>query len=682
MMGAGLLQFQAQILDITHESPLFRPPAFPPPRDFTVSLTRNGKPLSAYGDDCWDFSGWNIPSLNFRRYNLSRGNLDLVKQSTFFVIYHPRLFPGRLSSCRGYFQTLMKIAYVCDEHGILISDLHKFPRMFPLIADALLGSNGDARITMLHKFNVWSDELGFCIGSSRLLEFLRKRSKKHQHVQTPYIPPRIWTYQIQRLTEVLDDVDQHERSVENAFEWLMQAYRHNLKSAPNIRYASPFIHSHLHRSRRVVYDGKFDDFLQRHGLLDLFRRWIGANKASREEGDYRVHTFAKYLTFVRDVSVLYILNFSLQRNTEGCSLRTDCFHVEKDQNLGNVYYLAGETTKTHNDSSARWVVPATVKKAVDAATKVAHLRLSALPEDLPLSKKDRDTPYLLFPSTEPWSASPSKIRTTADVHGQVLTQRKLDYSQIFRRDLKLFDGDEICINEEDAKLALSLTPNLDKREWFKVGEPWKFTAHQLRRTLAVNMFASDLVSASSLQHQMKHLSRTMTLYYGRHHTNLRLNSEAEKTLILESYDSTYRNLVDVVENDEEYVKPHGKIYDFNSIPELVTGGEEKKLMKLIKAGVVGIRRTALGFCMKKEHCEYGGIESISMCAGGEGGGICADAIFRRKDKDKLLRLRENHRNELERLPKDSMRGGALKQEIHAIGVYLDVIKRDRSEAGE
>ncbi len=676
-MGRMALQFQAPVPEVTSDSELYSPPSFPPPINFTLSLTSDGKQLSTYGDDYWDFSGWDRSrNFNFRRQNLSSENLNLAKQAMFFVMYHPRLFPGTLESCKPYFLTLVKVAKVCDEQRILISNLHRFPRVFTLIADALLeGSKGVSSIACLHKLNMWGDDLGFGIGNEQLLLLLRKRAKKHQHVQHPYIPPRIWAYQIQRLSEVLDDFVQHQNAIERAFDCLANACLHNRKVASS-RYQSPFSPGPKHDSRRIVFKGGFGDFLERHGLLGLFQRWIGGSLYTKQ-GSYRLQAFTRYLTFVRDVSLIYIINFSLQRVSEVSSLRSNCFHVEKDPNLGVVCYLSGETTKTVRDSNARWIVPEGIKKAVDVAAKVANLRLSVFPEAVSLSEEDRVNPRLLFPVTEPWGGEMPKIRAEAERYGRVVLDRKLSFSRIADPDFKLFDDEIIQLTEEDAHLALSLTPNLNEKEWFGVGKPWHFSAHQLRRTLAVNMFASNVVSTSSIQHQMKHLSRAMTLYYGRHHTNLFLNTEAEKVLIMESYDSAYRTLVDVVENQEENVRPHGKIPWFDSVVDLIEAGEERRLMKLIRSGGVGIRKTALGFCMKEEHCEYGGIESISKCGGGDGGGICSDAIFATKNRDRLLRLQKSHKEKIEQEPDKSMRVGSLRQEIYAIEVYLNVIERDR-----
>lgn len=674
-MGS-ILQFKVPTSLVTPESPLYHPPSFPPPNDWPVSVDRKGNPLSIFGDDYWDFSALGYYGFNFGRHGLSDQNLVLLKQAMVFIMYHPKLFPGKLKSCRSYFDLLVKIGSVCEHHGITIRDLHKFPRIFPSVVEALQSARFQDKISQLHKLKLYENELGFSIASDGLLRLLARDVQEYVAVQHPYIPSRLWNYQIERLSEALTDFVRHQDAIEKAFKWMHRAYKHNLEVAP-ASHQSPFTGRHLHRSRRVVYEGNFEHFLHKRGLLGLFKRWLEPENKTVYGYSYSTQAFSKYLTFVRDASILFILNFSMQRRQEAVSLRSDCFHVERDRYLGDVCFLFGETTKTDEDSDARWVVPNTVKKAVDVCSWVARLRLTALPEDLDLSEEDKVNPHLMFPSTEPWSSNSSKLQATLARHGVLVSKRGFDYDNVIRRGLKLFDTDVLRIMEEDEREALSLTPNLYEREWFGVGKPWCFSCHQLRRTLAVNMFASQEISVSSIQHQMKHLSRNMTLYYGRHYTNLRLNSVAEAALVLESYKSVYQKLVDVIDNEVDNVKPHGVIPSFDSIVELVEAGEAKKLTKMIQDGQVGVRRTLLGFCMKAGSCEYGGIESISKCTGGDGKGICADAIFARKNKDKLLRLQSSHQNELDQLPPDSMRAGALKQEIHAIEVYIDVIDRDR-----
>jgi hypothetical protein len=187
------------------------------------------------------------------------------------------------------------------------------------------------------------------------------------------------------------------------------------------------------------------------------------------------------------------------------------------------------------------------------------------------------------------------------------------------------------------------------------------------------MFASNLVSENSLQWQMKHLQRNMTLHYGRNYTNLRLNAETEAAVVVESYRSIYRQLCDVVNDSIEYVRPHKREMIPNEVIKLVDAGEEKKLTALIKKGAAGCRQTLLGFCMKNGACEYGGIESIAKCAGADGKGICADAIFARKNKAQLIKLKEKHREAVKDRDKHSPKYSAALQEIQAIEIYLNAI---------
>ena len=64
---------------------------------------------------------------------------------------------------------------------------------------------------------------------------------------------------------------------------------------------------------------------------------------------------------------------------------------------------------------------------------------------------------------------------------------------------------------------------------------------------------------------------------------------------------------------------------------------------------------------------------MAQCAGADGGGICADAIFKRENEPALRRLKAAHEKEIESLASDSPRFNALKKEIYAIGVYLSVV---------
>ncbi|MED5530244.1 MAG: hypothetical protein VYA99_07790 [Pseudomonadota bacterium] len=534
------LQFMHPTHLITQDLPSWRPPSIPPPENWVISIDTNGKDLSLYGDDYWDYSSIGFRGFNFGKQQLSINNEKLVKQCLIVVLYHPKLFPGKISSSKVYFDLLVKIAKTCDQHGILLNNISRHPRIIPSISQALRCSKYDEYINKLHKLKLYSNDIGFTIADDKTLRDLTVDREKHEIIQHPYIPSRIWIYQLKRLSECIDDFNHHRLSIKKAFNWLSNVYENNTPLVAK-NYISPFSEREKYRNKRITYQGNFQDFLREHGLYDLFEKWLDVEKR------LTVSEFTSYLNLVVQASLFYILNFSLQRLGEVASLRTDCFKVEKDEKLGNIALIVGETTKTDPDSDARWVVPETLKIAVETAAFIAKLRDRHNPSrNLKIRNGRKHELFLFTPAWEPW-------RVGRD--SKILAKREfLDFRALIIKYPKLFDKNSITVTDDDWKVALSLTPNLHKKPGFGVGLSWRFSAHQLRRTTTINMFASSMVSDKTLQWQMKHLSRYMTLYYGRNYTNLRLNSEAETTVIIESYNSIFRQLIAIVDDSVEYVR--------------------------------------------------------------------------------------------------------------------------------
>ena len=662
-MNVTDLRFMHPSTLVTAESSLYQPPSIPPPDDWVVSVDHHGRDLSRYRDGYWYFHAFGFPGFNFARQGLSEINLALVKQVLYLVLYHPNLFPGRIRSCKRHFECVVKIARICDGNGVPLSKLSRFPRIHHDIAEALQCSNYELYVSFLHKLRLYKDVLGFEIADEKLVALLTSRIINREIIQHPYIPSRIWSYQVNRLSECLDDFLKHQEALGLAYVRLSDAYEHNLGLRIPRVYVTPFNETEKYKtSQRVIFKGGFKHFLAEFGLLNLFEKWLGMDKRQI------LMQFSAYLNMIRDACLLYILSFSLQRSGEVLSLRSNCFSIEKDEQLGDIALIVGETTKTDPDDDARWVVPKEVQKAVDVAASVAKWRMRHRPKNFVSSEAEELPPFLATPAWEPWSGG--GMRATRDQRVAFL-----DLGSFTRLYPHVLDPQAITVTEADWKIALSLTPNLHMREGFGVGLPWRFSAHQLRRTTAVNMFASNAVSESSLQWVMKHLSRNMTLYYGRNYTNLKLNSMAENAITFEYYREIYRQLVAVVENNIEYVNPHPKETISSEIINLVDAREEGKLNKLIKQRTAGCRRILLGFCLKPGSCEYGGIESAAKCAGADGRGVCADVRFERKKEPQLIGLKEAHEQELKTVARNSPRHSYLTKEIYAIGVYLDAISR-------
>ncbi|QWE94151.1 hypothetical protein [Cupriavidus sp. EM10] len=157
------------------------------------------------------------------------------------------------------------------------------------------------------------------------------------------------------------------------------------------------------------------------------------------------------------------------------------------------------------------------------------------------------------------------------------------------------------------------TPNLDKGGKFKVGETWPLAYHQLRRTGGINMFASGLLSDSSIQVIMKHLTLLQTRYYGQNHSRVRFNEDFESLTVTARYEVMARQIEALVK--ERYVSPLGDGRKREIVVNLVGNKEFNVLVKAGRNGEVSFRETRLGGCTKNGHCDYGGIESIVRCTG-------------------------------------------------------------------
>lgn len=256
------------------------------------------------------------------------------------------------------------------------------------------------------------------------------------------------------------------------------------------------------------------------------------------------------------------------------------------------------------------------------------MRLKAAKENpfITLSKEDVENPLLQSLPHEPWSARCPKT------HDNKKYKKIRSYGDIAKNMWpKLFDDKELTITEADLEMANRMTFGLDP-EKFAVGKVWPLAWHQLRRTGAVNMLASGLVTEASLQYQLKHASRAMSQYYGKNYYRLKepLNDEARAYYLREMYQSMVREFKAL--QSDQYVSPHGERRKQQILSE-ISEKDHEQLLKAAKAGLVSYRQTFLGGCANSgPPCPLGGISNISSCMGFSSNKPCASALL---DKDKL-----------------------------------------------
>ncbi|RML50832.1 hypothetical protein ALQ93_200145 [Pseudomonas syringae pv. pisi] len=603
-------------------------PNWPPPDDFPITLDNSGKAVSFFGDHVWKFKSNRGRDVNI---NLERNeshplfidsvNIKLFKTVLAWWLWRCPL-PVSVSSIQSRASCLSKIFVRCTQSGISAADLYKHSQT----ADHLKTKSAyylKKTLPLLHLIYENRKSVGFYLLTPFEIEKYFALASLPESKQTPYIPPRIWKYQITRLKEFIDDYHTAKAGINGLYKECLNLYLEHYQSweyafAPvkaRKRRNTPFDHS-----RGGV---RFDDLARKHGVEKILQKWLYGSGASLMGPGKGVTALTRYLGMASRLGIAYILNFTTMRIDEAWSLRRDCLKKEIDPDFGEFWMLAGETTKLFQDSDARWITSPTVEPAIQMMVEISHLRESAakvnpnVPDDLDAIHGH----YLILRSFEPW-ASPVEKTLSALVHYDSYASLSWYYP-------KLFEKDQLRLTAEDISVARFITPTLDD-EKYKINEPWLFAWHQLRRTGAVNMQASGLVSLSSLQYAMKHQSKFQSLYYAHGFSKLIFNEESRNEYIKAAYETRAIKLMELAE--KRFTSPYGDGRRDTLIAP-ITSSDRKKLLDAAKKGTIVMREVLLGVCLNKEHCTKGGIDNIVYCGGGHGKGACADLLF---DKAKLI----------------------------------------------
>ncbi|MDD2122552.1 MULTISPECIES: hypothetical protein [Pseudomonas] len=650
----------------------YRPPHWPPPSDWVVSEDREGKVFSYWADSVWNLSPWagktfsisfsdNPNNLKKNETLIDRANADILRLICTWRIWGIKSC-NSANGFRSIFFILKQIITTCSINNITASNLSNFPNLIDKIAQQITPSSRSKLILELHRLLDASQYLGFILIDSKGIQRLSQLDRYEDHQQTAYIPARIWTYIVLRFSACIEDYLANLDDIENCFEHCLRSYQKNTNALAGNRRkqsAGPFNRRKkpgTNLENGSDFHGHFGKTAEKFRIDSLLEKWVEI----RQSGMSILH-LTSYMGLVQTVCAGYIASFTLQRIDEVGSLRYECLLWEEDGYLGRILTIVGSTTKTDQDSDARWITTPNVEKAVRALKSICKLRMLC---NTTASQHDRKNPYLFTATQIPWSTkksgiSASRVRLQC---GAALTRR---YS-------KLFDKCQMLITSEDHTVALKLTPNLKNSSKFVVGNIWPFTWHQLRRTGAVNMFASGVISDSTLQFLMKHVSRLMPLYYGRGYTKLLLNEETSSLVVKTMYETMALRIETAM--GDRFISPLGKDNKDITLINLIGSKDIKQLTKAAERGTIFFRETLAGACTHRGVCEYGGIESISRCAGSDGNGPCPDALYDREKIHKLSQQLEYLKLEADKIPSDQPRHQSLVSEALGLEYILNALK--------
>ena len=662
---------------ITTDSECFRPPCWPPRKDWVWVRNAFGEAVCCYGDQILDLTPWTTKTSKFNFGDgpkirstspvIDPANADLLRRLVAWRGWGAR--PVRavqsLISLGSMYRVLIE---VCSQCGILASDLSRYPAVIDKVAEALTPGTYDEAIAEFDRARDARDFLGFELLSKEAIARLKALAPEKSPEQTEYIPPRIWTYIVDRVAACIKDFTDHQEAIEACFAFCVSAYQRNRPE--NNRARAPFQFKRGEVREYPDYDllGPFAITAERFGVRELIERWVGDIGYKEKLG---IRGFSKYLTLVQYAGMIDIVAFTLMRREEATSVRWNCLTWHEDSVFGRIPLIQGETTKTDPDDNALWITSPSVEPTILALQSVAKMRLSCIG-----LWRDGDNPVLLTKAIEPWITTQKKLKKE-----NINMGRPRALSDVVKNNFPLlFDHQQLSITEDDLKIARAVCPTLN-RERYQVGKPWIPAWHQFRRTGAVNMFASGEISDSSMQLQMKHLTRAQPLYYGRGNTALHLNNEVRVTLVNAQYEATARELVAM--RTDRFVSPHGDKRKArllapanNGEPvNLISEADAKHYEKVFREHRIGGRLTVLGACMKNSPCDGDCVSSVGDCAGGDNKAPCNHVLFDRTRAPANQKRLDGTRLQLAQTTPDTPRYRQLLQEIRGLENYFGYINR-------
>jgi integrase len=584
-------------------------PTWPPPPDFAISLDKSGNPVSYFRDSIWNFSHWARKRLVLnmgdgpKRMNcppICERNALLLRLVTAWLLFGPRPVSSS-GTLKSKFKLVRPLFAHCTSNGIVATDLSRFPAVIATLASELAPSRFAELVSFLHSLYEQRDAIGFTILDHRGIKQLSQGVPSHSAKQTPYIPPRIWNYILGRCHSLIDDYLLNQDKIEQFYKVCLTLYDEG------------------HLSDKTLGHYRYTTLRDEYQLTELLERWVPPIASAYRTSSFDIRAIASLLSMVCQACAISIAASSLMRIEEIWRLRCDCLTLHRDGEFSEVYLIRGETSKTGKDDNAIWVTSKWSARAIQAAASAARLKVWAavVPLDMPDAEAHITNPYLIPRSYEPWS-SRDVIERDFSVRQSIQQLNSFITNQSM-----LFNADELVITRDDLDAARRINPTLDN-EKFAEGKHWVVSWHQFRRTGAVNMFASGVVSDSSLQHQLKHSRRIMTHYYAQGFSSFALNERTKTEVLATMYEMAAHDADDLF--DDRFISAHGDQHK-ELVLAPVNGKELSELRKLAKAGRIPWRETPFGGCTKPGPCEFGGFENFIHCGGGDGKPPCVHGLF-------------------------------------------------------
>lgn len=474
------LQCKANFIGLSNKSTqdpdvfIFKDPTIRPHPEFTISRTKDGKKLSTYNDDTWDLRPYQLAGASRSaklHFKFAEGNRKAEAKWLMFICMFIADTGGAtgmsVATLLNYLKIIRALSKYSQENDINITDIIsneeeiiKFTSK-TLSTNILQGLSSLLGIFLSLPFVIPELKVEKSVKFDIILSKIKSISDTQQH---PVIPPRIYSNLINNIDLLISDFFNHRNEI---FTFLKKitSYKYYGKSRSLQRKLG---------CRSGEYEPNFKAASEIFGLDYLFIRYHVKD----------LRSLSRFLTRLQHGCRTLIYIYTGMRYSEGLSLKMECLHTYGEDN-NKTYKIKGETSKFIGQRKATsWITSSDIEKAyylAYLANKLAEIigkHAGIPPSDTPLFIS---ISYLGLFNNRSHDGIQIKTSSTSIIGEEI-------YS--------LMNSDDFKILAEDIQHLEMVNPF---RAWqseqaFKIGNIWRFTAHQFRRSLAFYVAQSAHVS--------------------------------------------------------------------------------------------------------------------------------------------------------------------------------------------
>lgn len=598
---------------------------------FIISKDKNNNVVSIFNDNIWDLSPYyhtkRKTKINFNRIKTSQLVIEVKKLLIMIMLYKNGRSDSLLSAqslTQEYYGNCLFVLsnYAYEQQVSIETILSKeiFLKRYILqyIKSKKQHKSLSSYLGFLSNSNkAYSDFIKYDLSEikSYLKSIILKESSAKK--QTEIIPSRIFYNSLKARWGQVEEIIIHKESLSDLI-----------------------INCVMNKSKKIS-SSEWKTISYEVGLTDLFDKYKVNSKVSFTKFYYQFQGTCKHL----------IHAYTGMRDNEALMLKNNCLSVEEHNS--KIVRILGITTKLHGTSKAtNWVTTKEIVKVIEALkyfNKAICEELNVEHEEVPLF-----------------------------ISSNTLKKGFIEYRYEFKSNRFLpLDEKVITIQEED---ILQLEEIDCFRDWRNeddkiIGKPWNFRTHQYRRSLAFYSLQSGIVSIGSLQIQLKHLFKEMSLYYAKGAgLNSGIISDSTKSHIyndiqgLKPTIDALSYIKNVIFSDEKLFGCYGTFIKKNikknvDYKNYILENREKTI-KQFKNGELSYKETAIGGCVSTEACDSRLTRSITACIDCEGG------ILKEKNLNNVI---SNQENFLKFLDKESIEYQTELKDLKILQNYREKI---------